>query len=184
MSGHYRIVRSRRLFRGRVFDLFAEDVVLRGARRTTLHIVRHPGAVAIVPVFANGDVLLIRQVRVAAGGEIVEIPAGTLEPGEPPRRTARRELVEETGHRARRWTKLAEFFTAPGFCTEEMHLYLARELAPASAERDADEVIRPLRVPFAKALAMIERGRIRDAKSIAGLLLAHRWLGGRERSGR
>jgi ADP-ribose pyrophosphatase len=136
-------------------------------------VVEHPGAVAIVPVFDDGDVLLIRQFRGAPGEELFEIPAGTLEPGESPLETARREVVEETGYRGRRWSKIARFYTAPGFCTEIMHVFLARGLEPAHAVGDADEVIRPLRMPLAEALRLVRRGRVRDAKSIAGLLIYH-----------
>jgi len=168
------LLRDREVFRGRILSLHERDVVLPNGRKATLSIVDHPGAVAIVPVHDNGDVVLLRQFRYAAGGEIWEIPAGTREPGEPPARTARRELAEETGLRARRWTRLGEFFTAPGFCTERMTVYLARGLEPAEAEGDPDEILRPRRVPFREALRMAERGLIRDAKTIAGLHLTQR----------
>src|SRR2546422_8685340 len=91
-------------------------------------------------------------------------------------RTAQRELAEEIGHRAGRLTKLAEFFTAPGFCTERMTVYLGRDLVPAKGGQDPDEVLTPRRIPFRAALRMIERGLIRDAKTIAGLYLAERHL--------
>ncbi len=168
----FRVTGEREVFRGRVFSLKTKRVVLPNGRATSLNIVEHPGAVAIVPLFPNGDVLLIRQFRLAAGGHIYEIPAGTLERGETPRATAMREIVEETGFKARTMRKVAEFWTAPGFCTEKMHLFVAAGLSPASAPGDADEIIRPLRVPYARALRMIRDGRIRDAKSIVGLLLA------------
>jgi ADP-ribose diphosphatase len=180
------LLRDREVFRGRILSLHERTVVLPNGRTATLSIVDHPGAVAIVPLHDNGDVVLLRQFRYPAGGEIWEIPAGTREPGEPPARTARRELAEETGLRARRWTRLGEFFTAPGFCTERMTVYLARGLGPAlkvgaahpsgpaEAEGDPDEILRPRRVPFREALRMAERGLIRDAKTIAGLHLAQR----------
>jgi ADP-ribose pyrophosphatase len=168
----FRVTAEREVFKGRIFSLKTKHVVLPNGRRTLLNIVEHPGAVAIVPIFENGDVLLIRQLRVAAGGELYEIPAGTLEKGEAPVETARREIVEETGFRARSMRKLAEFFTAPGFCTEKMHLFVAKGLSAAHAEKDDDEIIRPLRLPYAKALRLVRTGRIRDAKSIVGLLLA------------
>ncbi|HZN62511.1 MAG TPA: NUDIX hydrolase [Planctomycetota bacterium] len=176
------LLREREVFRGRILALHERDVLLPNGRTATLSIVDHPGAVAIVPVHANGDVVLLRQFRVAAGGEIWEIPAGTRETGEPPARTARRELAEETGLRARQWTRLGEFFTAPGFCTELMTVYLARGLEPAAADRDPDEILRPRRLPFREALRMADRGLIRDAKTIAGLHLAERRLHGRRKS--
>lgn len=169
----FRVKAEREIFRGRVFRLVDRDLQLPNGRQTTFHVVSHPGAVAIVPLFENGDVMLLKQFRPALGREIIEIPAGTLEPGETPLATARREIAEETGYRARRWSKLGTFYTAPGFCTELMHLYSARDLSPADAEGDADEVIRPLRIPFRRALEWVHRQRIRDAKSIAGLLLCH-----------
>lgn len=168
------LLRDREVFRGRILSLHEREVLLPNGRRALLSIVEHPGAVAIVPVHANGDVVLLRQFRAAAGGEIWEIPAGTREAGEPPARTARRELAEETGLRARRWTRLGEFFTAPGFCTERMTVYLARGLESATADRDPDEILRPRRIPFSEALRMIDRGVIRDAKTIAGLHLTQR----------
>ena len=175
----FTLLGERERFRGRVFTLVDREVVLPNGRRTVLNIVDHPGAVAIVPVYPDGDVVLLRQFRLAAGGEIWEIPAGTREPGEAPARTARRELAEEAGLRAGRWTKLGDFFTAPGFCTERMILYLARDLGSAPADGDPDEVLRPHRIAFREALRMIDRGLIRDAKTIAGLYMAERRLNGR-----
>ena len=169
----FRVEAEREIYKARVFRVVAKDLRLPNGRRTTYSVVEHPGAVAIVPVFDDGDVLLIRQFRPTLGGEILEIPAGTLEKGETPLATAKREIVEETGYRAGRWTKLAEFYTAPGFCTEYMHVYAASGLTPASAEKDPDEVIRPLRVSLDRALDLIGKRKIRDAKSIAGLLVYH-----------
>ena len=168
-----RVESEREVFRGRIIRLVRRRMVLPNGRRTRFDIVEHPGAVAIVPLFANGDVMLLRQYRPSIREELYEIPAGTLEPGETPLATARREIVEETGYRARRWRKLGMFYTAPGFCTEKMHLYVARDLSPASAEADPDEILRPVRMPLRKAAAMARRGKIRDAKSIAGLLICH-----------
>jgi len=164
---------EREVFRGRVFRLVTKDVVLPNGRHSTFNIVEHPGAVAVVARFENGDVLLVRQFRVAIGGWMYEIPAGTLEPGEPPIQTARRELIEETGYRCRTIRKVSEFYTVPGFCTERMRLFVAEGLSPATAEQDADEVIKPVRLPFAKAMKMVASGRIRDAKSIVGLMMAN-----------
>ena len=169
----FRVEAEREVFRGRVIRLVERDLRLPNGRRTTFSVVEHPGAVAIVPVFENGDVMLLRQFRPSIGEDLYEIPAGTLEEGESPLETARREIVEETGHRARKWSKIAEFYTAPGFCTELMHVFVARDLVPASAEGDADEVIRPVRVPIRRALDLVRRRKVRDAKSIAGLLMYH-----------
>lgn len=164
---------ERDVYRGRVIRLVERRMVLPNGRRATFGIVEHPGAVAVVPVFENGDVLLLRQFRPSIDEEIYEIPAGTLEPGEKPLATAKREIVEETGFRASRWRKIAEFYTAPGFCTELMHVFEARGLEPASAEGDPDEILRPVRVPMREALRLVRTRRVRDAKSIAGLLIHH-----------
>jgi len=166
-----RVEAERELYRGRVIRLVERKFVLPNGRRTTFGIIEHPGAVAVVPIFENGDVLLIKQFRPSIGKEIYEIPAGTLEPGEKPLATAKREIVEETGFKAKRWRKLTSFYTAPGFCTEMIHVYEARGLSPAQAPGDDDEILRPVRVPMKEALSYIKRGKIRDAKSIAGLLV-------------
>lgn len=169
----FRVKRVEEIFRGRVFRLVSKEVVLPDGRETTLNVVEHPGAVAIVPRFGNGDFLLIRQFRGSVGEELYEVPAGTLEPGERPEATARRELVEETGFKARSMKKVGAFYTAPGFCTELMHLFEARGLTPSRAEGDEDEVIRPVRVAAKRAVDLVRRGKIRDAKSIVGVLLSH-----------
>jgi ADP-ribose pyrophosphatase len=166
----FRVRRSRTVFAGRIVRLVQRDVDLPNGHRTTIDVVEHPGAVAVLPVFDNGDVLLLRQFRPSVAGELYEIPAGTREPGERPLTTARREIVEETGYRAGRWRKLAAFYTAPGFCTELLHLYLARDLTPARTPGDADEIIRVVRMPLGRARALLRRGRVRDAKSLVGLL--------------
>jgi ADP-ribose pyrophosphatase len=167
----FRVEAEDEVFRGRVIRVLNRRLRLPNGRTTTWNVIEHPGACAIIPRFDNGDVLLLRQFRPATGETLWEIPAGTLEKGETPLQTAKREIIEETGYRARRWKKLATFYTVPGFCNEIMHLYLASGLSPASAEQDADEIIRPVRVPYARALQMVRRGDLRDAKSIVGLLM-------------
>jgi len=169
----FRVEAEKELFQGRIIRLVERKLLLPNGRRTTYHIVEHPGAVAIVPVHANGDIVLLKQFRPTIGIEIYEIPAGTMEKGEAPLATAKREIVEETGFRAKRWEKIADFFTAPGFCDERMHVYLARGLTPAQADGDADEILKPVRLSIDAALKLIRTGRIRDAKSIAGLMIYH-----------
>lgn len=138
-------------------------------------VVVHPGAVAIVPVLPDGRLCLIRNVRVAVGQSLLELPAGTLDAGEDPAETARRELIEETGYRAGRLEKLCEFFMSPGILNERMHVFLATELKPGEAALEAGEQIEPLLVTLPEALQWIERGEIRDAKSIAALLYYERY---------
>jgi ADP-ribose pyrophosphatase len=169
----FRVEAEETIFQGRIIRLVARDLVLPNGRRTKFHIVEHPGAVAIVPVHANGDVVLLRQFRPTIGEEIYEIPAGTIEKGEAPLATAKREIIEETGFQAKRWSKIGEFYTAPGFCTELMHVYLAKGLSAAQLPGDEDEILKPVRMSLSAALKLIRTGKIRDAKTIAGLLIYH-----------
>ncbi len=172
-----RILKRDILVRNRIYRLVRSVVQLPGRKPVVRDCVEHPGAVAIVPLLPGNRVILIDQYRFAVGGDLWEIPAGTLEPGEPPDRCAHRELMEEIGFRAGRLEKLAVFYTAPGFCDERMHLYLARDLRPERRAGDPDEIIRPRAVSFATALRWVGTGRIRDGKTIAGLFLAARRLG-------
>ncbi|MBV8882160.1 MAG: NUDIX hydrolase [Planctomycetaceae bacterium] len=169
----FRVEAEQEIFQGRIIRLVAKDLLLPNGRRTKFHVVEHPGAVAIVPVHANGDVVLLKQFRPSIGEEIYEIPAGTIEKGEDPLETAKREIIEETGFRAKTWKKLVEFYTAPGFCTELIHVYVAKGLSPARLPGDADEILEPVRMSIDQALKMIRTKKIRDAKTIAGLMTYH-----------
>jgi len=171
---------SERIYEGRVVSLRRDTVRLTNGRIVEREIVEHNGAVGIVAVDGKGNVLLVRQYRKPAEAELVEIPAGTLSPGEEPLACAQRELREETGYRAEKLQPLGGFYSSPGFCTEFMHIFLATGLRPDALEAEYDEEIEVLRVPFSRALEMVERGEIRDAKTIAGLLLAHRYFQSRE----
>ena len=132
--------------------------------------VQHPGAVTILPVFDDGRVCLIRNYRVAVDKTLVELPAGTLEPGEDPEMTAGRELIEETGYRAASMEKLSEFYMSPGILNERMHLYVARGLRPGPAALEPGEQIETWVVPWAEAMRMAFDGSIEDAKTLIGLL--------------
>jgi ADP-ribose diphosphatase len=145
------------------------DVVARAdGRRTTRDVVEHPGAVAIL-AWDGERIAMVRQWRHATGQALIEIPAGTLEPDEAPSTTARRELAEEAGLTAASWVDGPRFYTAPGFCNELMHLYLATELSETPAGGDEDEELEPSWMTLPDALAAIEDGRIMDAKTIAGV---------------
>ncbi|MEQ8788381.1 MAG: NUDIX hydrolase [Pirellulaceae bacterium] len=133
-------------------------------------VVRHPGAVTVLPLLDDGRVCLIRNFRPAVGRTLVELPAGTLEPNEPPRETAHRELIEETGYRAQSMAPLGEFFLSPGILDERMHLFVATGLTAGEAEREPGEIIENLVVSWDEALAMVDRGEIEDAKTIVALL--------------
>ncbi len=167
---------GREIYRGRVVHLFVDRVTLPNGTTTEIEVIRHPGAAAVVPLDWNGEVLLIKQYRHAAAGFIYEVPAGKLDAGEPPESCAARELIEEAGVEAGTIDRLGGILTTPGFTDEVIHLYLARDLAPASQRLDADEVLEVERVPLARALAMCVSGEMRDAKSICALFLADRFL--------
>ena len=160
------------IHKGRILDVRLEQITLPTGARITLEMVRHPGAAAIVALDDNDEVTLVHQFRHAAGGFIWEIPACTLDPGEAPDACARRELREEAGLDAREWTHLGSILTAPGFCDERIHLFLARGLSQGAQKLDHDEILSLRRLPFRQALQMIRDGEIQDAKSIAGLHLA------------
>lgn len=165
------------IHRGRVFQLVRENVTLDNGTTTDLDFIEHPGAAAIVALTGENDVVLVRQYRHALGRYIWEIPAGTLDPGEPVLDCARRELAEETGYAAAEWRMLGEITPVPGYSDERIHLFLATGLSEAAQRLDADEVLEAQGRPLAEAAAMIARGEIQDAKSICALLLAQNWLG-------
>lgn len=134
-------------------------------------VILHPGAVTIIPLVDPDHVCLIRNERVAVGKTLIELPAGTLEPNEPPAETAARELQEETGYVAARWRELPGFFMSPGILCERMHVFVAEELTLGATAREAGENIENLVVTWDETLAMIDRGEIEDAKTIAALLV-------------
>lgn len=171
-----RLVGSHRVFTGRVIALRLDDVEMPSGRRVTFEIVEHPGAVAIVPLMPDGRVLLVRQYRRPVGAELLELPAGTIEHGETPEACAHRELAEEVGQQAGRWDRLASFYTAPGVVSEEMHVFLARNLSPAVVERE-EEDLRVEALPIAEVRRRITAGAIRDAKSIIGIFITCERLG-------
>jgi len=163
------VVASTPIYRGKILNLDLETVTLPNGATVELEIIHHPGASAVVPLREDGQVLLIRQYRHAAGGYIYEIPAGKLAPGEEPRDCALRELEEEIGVRAGVLTPLLSILTTPGFTDETIHLFVARDLTPGRQQLDPDEVLEVAAVPLAEALAWIERGVIRDGKTIVAL---------------
>jgi ADP-ribose pyrophosphatase len=156
------------------FRVVRESVTTGAGHTKTREIIRHPGACVIVPILNDGRVCLIRNWRIAAGQTLIELPAGTLEPPEPPDVTARRELIEETGYRAAQLDFLHSFFLSPGILDEKMHLYRATGLTPGATAREEGEEIENLLTPWAEAIAMIFRGEIQDAKTIVGLLWVDR----------
>ncbi|HVN36793.1 MAG TPA: NUDIX hydrolase [Myxococcota bacterium] len=154
-----------------------ERVRLPNGRLVELDIVRHPGASAIVPFVSVDEVLLIRQFRHAAGGAILEVPAGKLDPGDTPETCATRELEEEAGRRARRLEKLGSILTTPGFTDEVIHLFAAFDLEPVPTRHEHDEVIELVPMRLSHALDLVWQGAMRDAKSALALLFAARHVG-------
>lgn len=165
------MVSTQRPWTGRLIRVRVDEVRLASERTATREVVEHPGAVGIL-AWDGERLALVRQWRHAAGGALLEIPAGTLDPGEEPLATARRELAEECGVAAAAWKEGPSFFTAPGFCTERLTLFLASDLSPASIEAPEDEDLEQSWVTPAEALRAVDAGEIADAKSIAGIL----WL--------
>jgi ADP-ribose pyrophosphatase len=174
------------VFDGSLLKVRRDEVRLPDGSTGVREYIRHPGAVAIVPLFDDGSVLLERQFRYPHRREFIEVPAGKLEPGEPPLETAKRELAEETGHLAAQWTRLGVIHTAIAYTDEAIHLYLARQLSRTERKLDQGEFLETLVKPFDEALRMIRDGEITDAKSVAALLWVERWglnAGGRTLGG-
>jgi len=159
-------------FAGRIVQVTTDEVLLPNGHRALLEVVHHPGGAAAVALDDAGRVCLLRQYRYAAGGWLWELPAGKLEPGEPPLTTAQRELTEEAGVSASRWQSLGTCLSSPGVFTERLHLYLASDLTPAGLAQEQAEVIEIHWVPFPQACHWAIDGTIADCKTALGLLRA------------
>ncbi len=170
------LVESKTIYRGKVFEVRQDQVRLPNGKLMQLDIVEHPVAVVLVPVDAQGNIYLIRQYRHSAGGEILELPAGVTEANEQVEASARRELREEIGMQANAMRLIGEFFIAPGYTTEYLFIYLATDLTPAPLPGDEDEFIEVVPTPISETFAMVQNGQIRDAKTLAALLLATPYL--------
>ena len=169
-------VSSEVVFDGKLLEVRRDVVRLPDGGQATREYIRHPGAVAIVPLFDDGRVLLERQFRYPHRREFIEIPAGKLEPGEPHLDTAKRELLEETGYVAAEWKRLGLIHTSIAYTDEAIELYLARKLEKRSRKLDAGEFLETLSVPYDEALAMVRDGRITDSKSVCALLWVKTFL--------
>jgi ADP-ribose pyrophosphatase len=161
---------SKTIYTGKVFDVRVDEI-REGEVEYTREIVVHKGSCVILPVFADGTIALVRQYRHAAGKELLELAAGTLEVGEDPQTGAIRELEEEIGVTAGKIEKLTEFFISPGFVTEKMHIFLATDLTEVGQKLEADEILTVERYTFPEALEMIRTGEIEDAKTIVGIMM-------------
>lgn len=168
-----RVLSSRTVFRGKVFHVTSDEVVEPNGVHAKRDIVRHQGSVVVLPVDATGSeprILLIRQYRYASDEMMWEIPAGRIDDGEQPLEAGKRELVEETGFTARKWKRALSFYASPGFMDEIMHILLAEDLTSGKATPEEDERITKRFFPLSTVVNMINSGKIRDGKTIAGVL--------------
>jgi ADP-ribose pyrophosphatase len=171
------LLQREEIYRGRAVSLRVDTVRKPSGRITTRDVVEHEDCVAVVPMDADGNVLMVKQYRYAVDKELLEIPAGGIEPGETPEQAACRELQEETGYFPGEIKKLGGFYAAPGYCTEYLYLYLARDLVRKPLQAEDTESIEVVVVPSADIPRLIASGAVCDAKSIAGLLGASVYLG-------
>lgn len=170
-----KVLSTELIFKGRVFSVRRDRVIEPSGLEVTKDVVVHPGSVVVLPVFPNGDMLLVRQYRHAAGCYLWELVAGTMEPGETALTGAKRELEEETGYTARRFRKLMDVFPTPGFLNEHMVVFACEGLKPGPARPEADERIDMRRFKPKQLERMIRTGRLRDTKSIAAILFYARF---------
>jgi ADP-ribose pyrophosphatase len=173
MQKHARILSSKTLYRGRVMELKVDRVVEPGGVETTREVVCHTGSVVVVPHLPDGRLILVRQYRYAVRESLWELVAGGMERGETPRQSARRELLEETGYRARVLKPFLEFYPSPGVLSEKMHLVEAWDLTPSKGQPDADERIEVGFFTVKKILEMIQGNEIRDGKTFVGILFLY-----------
>ncbi len=171
-----KVVDSRLAYAGKVFNVYTDTVVEPGGRENTRDVIRHNGSVVILAVDdrTNADdptVVLIRQYRHAAGQFLIELPAGRIDAGETPLAAAKREMIEETGFRAKKWTLLTKYFASPGFLGEWMQIYLAEDLREGTATPEEDEHIEIHRVALSEAMRLVASNGIHDGKTLIGLLL-------------
>lgn len=169
-----RVSHSERLFDGPIFAIDRDRLTESNGMEVVRDVVRHPGGAGALPLFADGRVALVSQYRHPARAELLEIPAGRIEPGEDPELCARREVEQETGFRPGRIERLSGFYSTPGFCEEILHVFLATDLTPTRQQLDHDEVVEVHFLQLEEALRMVHQGEIVDSKTIIALLLAAR----------
>lgn len=162
---------SKRVYEGRIINLRLDSVSLENGNTAMREVVEHPGAVGIVALKENGDIVMVKQYRKAVEQVLLELPAGKLEQGEDPADCAARELTEETGYTAGDLRYLVSFYTSPGFSNEVMHMFLATDLKEGKNDPDDDEMVETVEISRDRAIDMILKGEIKDGKTIAGILL-------------
>lgn len=167
---------SENIFSGALLHVRRDTVVLPDGNTSTREWIKHPGACAVVPFFDNGDIMLLRQFRYPAGQIFWEVPAGKIDSGEQPDRTAERELLEETGVEAETLHYVGHFYPGIGYSDEVIHIYTATGLRMATSHVDEDEFVEPVRIPFDEAIEMVHSGAINDGKTVVCLLRAAHWF--------
>jgi len=172
----FELIKSEILLQGRAFKIRRDTLKTPDGRETKLEIVDHGGSVVLIPIDDDGNLLFVRQYRHAAGGDLLELPAGTRDEDEPFEECAAREIREETGMEAGKLQKVGEFYLAPGYSTEFMAVFLATDLKDNPLQADDDEFLQVEKIPVKKAVEMAEHGDVPDAKSLAALLLARSHL--------
>lgn len=170
------ILSSKLSFKGRIFNVYTDKVQEPNGTVNTRQVIRHSGSVVILALDASTnpkdpDVILIRQYRHAAGQYLLELPAGRIEPGEKPLAAAKREMIEETGFRAKKWSLLTKYYASPGFLGEWMQIYLAEQITAGIAQPEGDEDIELVRLPLSAAMALVATNQIHDGKTLIGLSL-------------
>jgi len=172
-----KVIKSEERYQGRAFKVRVDEVEIRPGQVARLDVIEHTGAITLLPLDDEQNLWFVRQYRHPARQRLLELPAGTLNPGEEPALAANRELQEEIGMRAERLEELASFYLAPGYSSELMHVFLAQGLSASVLAQDEDEVITVEKVPAAQVMGLVQRGELHDAKSLVAILLAARRFG-------
>ncbi len=181
-----KLLKRNKLYEGRVFNIIIDDVEYPSGNKSVREVAEHPGGAVALAVFADNQIILVRQFRYPFGEYTWELPAGKLDRNEDPLHCAQRELEEETGYRARDWEKLTTIYTSPGFCSEILHIYLATTVTPSPGGKKLEEGEQTMTtsiLPLSKAIEMIERQEIFDSKTICGIFLGERKLEARYGTG-
>ncbi len=171
MKTYEKTIKTENIFTGKILKLDVETVLLPNNKEAKREIVRHPGAVAILPIYQNREIIFVKQFRKAVNGELLEVPAGKLEYGEIPEDCALRELQEEIGYTARKLTLMGKFYSSPGFSSEIIYVYKAEELISSKLRTDEDEFINIVKYTINDSIKMLEQGLINDAKTAIALSL-------------
>jgi ADP-ribose pyrophosphatase len=175
----FRVIEKKRLYDGKVFNLIVDQIEYPNGHRAIREVAEHPGGAVVLAMFPDERLILVRQFRYPMCKFLLELPAGKLDPNEGPAICAARELEEETGYKAKNWRKLTAIYTSPGFCTEQLHIFLATDLSRSVEGQKLEEGEQSLTVevvPLSRAIDMIQQQEIVDGKTICGILLAERLL--------